>query len=608
MGQSSSSGQVDHSAPDLLDQVMALQQEVLSLRQINQDLQVTLETAVEHGDAIEAELQQANQRLQAEIAERQMAQSTLQAILTTVSRDKADLEAILNLTVEHGDTVEYHLYKRAVEVMRQSEELFRAIAEASPVAMVLTQTPTGSIRYANAAAAQLLGVSEANILTYTLGQFYQEPDLPERLNQALTQKSSLVGFELQGRNTQNETFWAIASIHQVSLQGELVWLTTLYDIGDRKQMEEALRQSQAKLQEQARLLKTLVEYREEQLRQSEEKYRSIFENAVEGIYQVSPSGHIINANPALAHIYGYDSPAELMAALTDIAKQLYVQPSRRAELTVFINQFGSASDMESQIYRKDGSSIWISESIRVARDETGNVLHYEGTVRDVTEHKQMEAELRQQRLTSERLLLNVLPQKVAEQLKRGTNKIAEHFSKVTVLFADIVNFTELADTVSPNELVDVLNEIFSSFDSLVDLYGLEKIKTIGDAYMVVGGLPSPRPKHVELIADLALGMQREITRFQRHDGTPFHLRIGIHTGPVIAGVIGLKKFAYDLWGDTVNVASRMEIHGEPGKIQVTQTVYERLKDSYDFKPRGMTSIKGKGEMTTYWLLGKRSSN
>jgi PAS domain S-box-containing protein len=602
MGQPSQPLPAGQANTDLQAEVEMLQQQVRELQQINQEMQLTLETTVEHRDEIAAELSQTNERLQAEVVERQMAQATLQAVLETISHNKPDSETILNLSVQ-GDTVEYQLYKRAVETMRQSEELFRAIAEFSPIAMFITATPDGAIRYANAAAAQLLETESQALLQHTLHDFYQATTSEQLCQRALAAEAGINGYELQGFKPNGQPFWAIASVHTVPLQGEQAWLTTLYDIGERKRMEEALRQSEAKLQEQARLLRSVVEHREQQLRDSAEKYRSIFENAVEGIFQASPDGSFINANPALAAMYGYTSTEELMTTLTDLGKQLYVQPSRRAELLVFVNQFESVSDMESEVYRKDGSTIWVSESIRVVKDRDGKVLHYEGTVREVTEHKKIEAELRQQRVTSERLLLNVLPQKIAERLKRGSGKIAEHFSKVTVLFADIVNFTELADTVSPTELVDVLNEIFSSFDALVSRHGLEKIKTIGDAYMAVGGLPSPMPSHTEAIADLALGMQQEIRQFQRHDGQPFQLRIGIHTGPVIAGVIGFKKFAYDLWGDTVNVASRMEIHGEADKIQVTDAVYERLKHRYEFEQRGIISVKGKGEMVTYWLIG-----
>jgi class 3 adenylate cyclase len=148
---------------------------------------------------------------------------------------------------------------------------------------------------------------------------------------------------------------------------------------------------------------------------------------------------------------------------------------------------------------------------------------------------------------------------------------------VTILFADIVDFTDLSTKVSPNQLVSMLNEIFSCFDMLADQFGLEKIKTIGDAYMVVGGLPTPRDDHAEAIAEMALAMQREIAAFKRDDGKPFRLRIGINTGPVVAGVIGIRKFIYDLWGDAVNIASRMESHGIAGGIQVTSATYERVR-------------------------------
>jgi class 3 adenylate cyclase len=157
--------------------------------------------------------------------------------------------------------------------------------------------------------------------------------------------------------------------------------------------------------------------------------------------------------------------------------------------------------------------------------------------------------------------------------------------------------------MSATELVNLLNQIFSTFDQLVERYSLEKIKTIGDAYMVAGGLPTPRPAHAEAVAQLALEMQQEITRFQRDDGEPFRLRIGINTGSVVAGVIGIKKFIYDLWGDAVNVASRMESQGDAGGIQVTATTYEHLKERYRFQERGTITVKGRGEMKTYWLLG-----
>ncbi|MBD2483117.1 adenylate/guanylate cyclase domain-containing protein [Planktothrix sp. FACHB-1365] len=220
------------------------------------------------------------------------------------------------------------------------------------------------------------------------------------------------------------------------------------------------------------------------------------------------------------------------------------------------------------------------------------------------------ADLRLEKERSEQLLLNILPEAIAEQLKQDTKAIASAIEEVTILFADIVGFTPLSSKVPPIELVGVLNEMFSIFDNLAEHNGLEKIKTIGDAYMVVGGLPLPKPNHAEAIADMALGMQAAMSQFQAplerfNIGSQFQIRIGINTGSVVAGVIGIKKFIYDLWGDAVNIASRMESSGEPGRIQVTEATYERIKDQYNFEKRGKISIKGKGEMTTYWLVGKK---
>jgi adenylate cyclase len=216
--------------------------------------------------------------------------------------------------------------------------------------------------------------------------------------------------------------------------------------------------------------------------------------------------------------------------------------------------------------------------------------------------KQLEAEQEK----SECLLLNILPEPIADRLKQGRRIIADSFPEVTVLFADIIDFTRLSTQLSASELVDLLNEIFSVFDRLTEQHGLEKIKTIGDAYMVVGGLPSPRTDHAEAVADMALDMLAEISQFNILGGETLRIRVGVNTGPVIAGVIGSKKFIYDLWGDTVNVASRMESQGLEGSIQVTEAVYQRIQDRYYLEKRGVLDVRGKGTMTTYLLTGKKA--
>jgi len=341
------------------------------------------------------------------------------------------------------------------------------------------------------------------------------------------------------------------------------------------------------------------------LQQAEEKYRSIFENTDEGLYQITPDGRYLSANPALARIYGYSDAEELIACLKNISQQLYVDKEDWAKFLALMQAQDRVSNFKSQVYRKDGSVIWIMENAHVVRDAKGEPLYYEGSVVDITMRKVWEEALYYQQQCTEDLLYNIMPSPIAQRLKLQESLIADSFDEVTVLFADLVNFTELSAQIPATQLVDLLNKIFSVFDHLTQKHGLEKIKTIGDAYMVVGGLPTPRPDHAEAVVEMALDMQQAITRFQRNDGKPFNLRIGINTGPVVAGVIGTKKFAYDLWGDTVNVASRMESQGVAGSIQVTTATYKILKDKYVFEARDAIAVKGKGEMITYWLTGRK---
>ena len=473
------------------------------------------------------------------------------------------------------------------------------------------------------------------------------------------------------------------------------------------------------------------------LQKAEEKYRSIFENSAEGIFQASPDARYLSVNPALARMYGYFSSTEMSSQITNIDR-LYTSEERRRVMLKRLHSQGAVFEFESQVYRADGNIIWVSENVRAVKNDRGTIQYYEGTVADITQRRQAQEALRESQRTlatllgnlagmayrrhydlnwtlefvsdgcyeltgyspadllgerafpfeqlihpddrsyvkgelaralpegnpfqmtyriitangqekwvlekgisvpaeniqppviegfltditdrkeieealrveqerSERLLLNILPASIAEQLKRNIRS-AYRFDEATILFADIVNFTALSGAMVPTELVDLLNEIFSAFDHLAERHHLEKIKTIGDAYMVVGGLPKPLPDHTRAIAEMALDMQTAIAQFERQDRSRFSLRIGIDTGPVVAGVIGLKKFSYDLWGDAVNVASRMESQGVPDCIQVTTSVYEELKDEYTFEERGSIDVKGKGEMNTYWLRGRKAND
>jgi class 3 adenylate cyclase len=213
--------------------------------------------------------------------------------------------------------------------------------------------------------------------------------------------------------------------------------------------------------------------------------------------------------------------------------------------------------------------------------------------------------LGRERERSDMLLLNILPEPIADRLKQHPGVIAEHFEQVTVLFADILNFTPLSARISPGEVVALLNDVFSRFDQLAEQHGLEKIKTIGDAYMVASGLPTARVDHAEAAAAMALDMLEALAQYNQGHSEPLQIRIGLNSGPVVAGVIGTKKFIYDLWGDTVNVASRMESHSDADAIQITRATYERVCDAFVCAPRGTISVKGKGQMQAWHILGRR---
>jgi class 3 adenylate cyclase len=239
------------------------------------------------------------------------------------------------------------------------------------------------------------------------------------------------------------------------------------------------------------------------------------------------------------------------------------------------------------------------------RDELGllsdafNAMTY--SIREKTEL------IEQKNRENEALLLNILPGEIASRLKTGEASIADAFADVTVLFADLVGFTVMSGEIPAAEVVDLLNGLFTRFDEAAGELGIEKIKTIGDCYMAVCGLPRPCADHAERMARMALRMAAATRQYGVERGKNLQIRIGLHSGPVVAGVIGARKFIYDLWGDTVNLASRMESTGVPGQIQVTRIVYERLKPGFEFESRGAIAVKGKGEIETWLLHGELRS-
>jgi adenylate cyclase len=214
--------------------------------------------------------------------------------------------------------------------------------------------------------------------------------------------------------------------------------------------------------------------------------------------------------------------------------------------------------------------------------------------------------LRAEQARSETLLLSILPRSIAVRLKASTERIADHVDSASIVFADLVNFTPMSERLPAGQVVGMLDELFSRFDALAERHGLEKIKTIGDCYMAAAGVPDPHPDHARRAALLALDMRATVAAWTLPDRSRLELRIGINSGPVIAGVIGTKRFLYDLYGDAVNTASRMETHSEPGEIQITSATHELVKEEFECKPRGTIPVKGKGEMETWYLVGPRS--
>ncbi|MEG4799190.1 adenylate/guanylate cyclase domain-containing protein [Microcoleus sp. ARI1-B5] len=364
------------------------------------------------------------------------------------------------------------------------------------------------------------------------------------------------------------------------------------------------------------------------LRESEIKYRELVENANSIILKIDTEGNITFFNEFAQKFFGYREEEILgKNAVGTIVPQIDTAGNDLAVLlSNILKNPEEYTTNESESIQRNGDRVWVSWANKPLFDAAGKFAGLLAIGTDITDRRRAEIALyklneelefrvkertnalndtlnalRVQQEQSERLLLNILPEEIANRLKRGDSTIADTFADVTVLFADIVGFTPLSARVSPTELVGLLNDIFSTFDNLAQKHGLEKIKTIGDAYMVVGGLPIPRPDHAEAIAEMALDMQKAIIDFSNTHNQHLSIRIGINTGPVVAGVIGIKKFIYDLWGDTVNTASRMESHGLPGSIQVTAATYQQLREKYVFETRGAIEVKGKGMMTTYLL-------
>lgn len=344
----------------------------------------------------------------------------------------------------------------------------------------------------------------------------------------------------------------------------------------------------------------------ERIRESEERLRSFAASANDAIISIDSEATVIAWNSGAERIFGY-SEKEMVGQNLDLLipndlYDLHVAGVKRA--SVDGKHKYDDRPVEIRGLRKGGEEFPLEMSLSHWSIE--GKYFFSGIIRDITEKKEAEAQLQAAKAETETLLLRVLPAEVVERMHAGEANIADRFDEATVLFSDLVGFTKISARLSPKQLVENLNALFLRFDALAVSHGVEKVKTIGDAYMAVGGVPKPRAKHAEAVADMALGMLTAIEEVNAEIEPKFQIRIGLQTGPVVAGIIGEHRFLYDIWGDTVNVAARFESYSEPGRIHVTAEVADILAPNFELESRGVMDIRGKGKVQTYFLNGRRT--
>lgn len=348
----------------------------------------------------------------------------------------------------------------------------------------------------------------------------------------------------------------------------------------------------------------------QQLQESEERFRQVTDNINEVFWMTDlEKNNMFFISKAYERIWGKTCQSQLDEPLSFIES---IYPADRAfVVAAFSKQIEGTYDIEYRILNAKGEIRWIHDKAFPIADKDGKIYRIVGVAQDITENKKLIENLKEEQEKTEYLLENILPKSIIEELKHAklisinSPAIAQKIDHSTVLFADIVGFTSYSRSLAAEYVVTQLNKLFRLFDELVDEYGVEKIKTIGDCYMLAGGVPDYQEDHAHRVADAALEMVQKLEQFNQEEKAHFQIRIGIHSGPLVAGVIGTKKYIYDIWGDTVNIASRMESCGIPGKIQVSEDTYNLLKDRYKMEERGVIEVKGQGLMKTFILEGKK---
>ncbi len=370
----------------------------------------------------------------------------------------------------------------------------------------------------------------------------------------------------------------------------------------------------ATLQEMEKRIKILEHLKQDdkvlyqQLQESEERFRQVTDNINEVFWMTDPGkNNMFFISKAYERIWGKTCQSQLEEPLSFVES---IYPADRAfVIAAFPKQIEGTYDIEYRIINAKGEIRWIHDKAFPIANKEGEIYRVVGVAQDITENKKLIENLKEEQEKTEYLLENILPKSIIEELKHAklisinSPAIAQKIDHSTVLFADIVGFTSYSRSLAAECVVSELNKLFRLFDELVDKYRVEKIKTIGDCYMLAGGVPDYQEDHACRVANAALEMIQKLEQFNQEEKSHFQIRIGIHSGPLVAGVIGTKKYIYDIWGDTVNTASRMESGGLPGKIQVSEDTYNLLKDRYRFTERGFIEVKGKGQLKTFFLEG-----
>jgi PAS domain S-box-containing protein len=365
-----------------------------------------------------------------------------------------------------------------------------------------------------------------------------------------------------------------------------------------------------RIEELERQLQANLQF-EERLQDSEERFRQVTDTIDEVFWMTDPrKDSMLFISRAYERIWGRTCKSVIERPLSFVES---IHPDdREAVFAAFPKQKEGTYDIEYRIIRTDGGIRWIRDKAFPVRDASGEIYRVVGVAQDITENKNLIRDLNEERIKTEHLLENILPKSIIAALKEQRMSveapvIAQRIDHATVLFADIVGFTSFAQSMEAEYVVGQLNKLVYVFDGLVEKHGVEKIKTIGDSYMLAGGVPDYQEDHARRVANVALEMMVELERFNRAQGLTFQLRMGIHSGALVAGVIGTKKYVYDVWGDTVNTASRMESQGVPGEIQVSEDTHRLLSDRYRFEDRGLIAVKGMGGIRAYLLKGLLAS-